>query len=213
MKGIYADDKGKFGVVIGDQNLFDQTNLFYGSPRYGGGEGRMQLGNNFGININSDTGFIINGLDRSEHNTIAPMFGMEPLSSRLQLNTSSYIQDYFQAFSGLSFGPQIDINGYRILPIIKAGPGYGTIGHTGFMPKVYPTYGYGVHGVFDKFKISYGEVKYNSFNLQHLRYNTTDGSAMYRFGKDTDLGLQYDYTNGIVRSNSYTILLRFDITP
>lgn len=203
MKGIYADDKGKYSLLLGDQHLFDQTSLVFAFPHYGGGKTQMQVGNNFGLHMSSNSGFIINGLDVKQNNTVAPMIGFEPMNGRIQANTSTLIPDYYEGNSGVSFGPQIDIKGFRTLPIIKGGLAYGTLGKYGLVPRVDLMRGYGIHTSYSRLKLSYTKVIFNKYSMQ-------DAYGMYRFGEYTDLGLGYDNTKGVVETNSYSILLRVE---
>lgn len=211
--GVYYDQNNQAALTVGDFNLFDQNQTYYKLRRYGGGGGRMQLGNslspkfdpNFGLNAYGDNGTVILGLDKDEHNAVFPEIGLEFLNGRFSYNTSDKIQDFYEGFVGPSVGIHADIAGCRILPLVRGGGAAGTLGKNGLVPNANLAYGYAGHISCYVLDVSYGQLYLYD---KHRDLNMEDLSAVVNIGERFKIGAQMEHSKGLFDQTSYTIMIK-----
>lgn len=210
--GAYYDENNNAALTLGDYNLFDQTQSYYGAIHYGGGGGRLEFGNpverkfspNVGIHAQGNNGTSIFGLAPDERNALFPQLGAELFNGRINLNTSSSIQDYYEGFIGPSVGVHGDISGCRFLPLVRGGGAAGTLGKNGLLPSFHLAYGYAGHMSCYVVDFSYGMLKLHDKKGQYME----DAAVMFNLGSRTKAGFVMERTKGIFEETSYSILIK-----
>lgn len=201
--GIFTDGPDNLAVLIGDTNLFDHKSITFDFHRYGGGGARLQVGNHIGFHAHGNSGFYIFGLDSEDKNTVAPLIGFEVLNGEISFNSSTTIQDYYHGFLGASLGVQADIEGCRILPLIRGGGTMGTLGKNGMLPEFDLAYGPGMHVSCDPVYASYGLLR-NFFSGKYV--HSVD--VIIEILKDKYLGLHMENVRGIKDETSSYLFMK-----
>jgi len=211
--GVVYNSSNQLSLSVGDYNLFDQARPSYQLRRYGGGGARLQFGNtlapkfdpNFGFHAQGNSGTTLIGLEPTDRNMAYPQVGLEFLNGRASFNTNRNIQDYYEAFVGPSLGAQVDINGCRLLPLVKAGGAAGTLGKNGVVPDFNVAYGYGFHMSCYKVDVSYGNLYlYDRRKDKQME----DVAIMFNLPGRSQIGLQYENTHGLREEQSYGIMFK-----
>lgn len=205
--GLYVDTNRRLGLLAGDYNVFDvsERDKMQGSEhyspvwRYGSGSTRVQVGNQLGMNLTSNSGFAFLGLDKQDRNTIAPWLGLEFLNGRINFNLSSKIQDYYQGFMGPSAGLLGDLGGCKLGPYVKAGGTGGTLGYNGIKPHVNWAYGYGA-------LLNCGRLDATASQLLFKDKYLSDLTVLVRVYENYRIGAHVEEVKGLRLEKSYSIL-------
>lgn len=181
------------GFAVGDYNLFDQDKLTFGIKRYGGGYSRLYIGNGVGLQLTAQGGVFLNDTPDSD---IGMRVGAEPVGGRINLNTNSQVESYYQWLPMISAGPEFNLLGDMIYVALRAGGSVGNYGNVGILPYFHDAFGAGFY--YDK----YFAVTYTVIGDDY----------------NTDIILQNDLFSFVVQDGrggdqerSYLLLVRFGI--
>ncbi len=134
-----------FAAIIDGNNHFRQRMTVFGVRQYGFGHSRLEIGTGIGVHLEATSGITLVGLEGDAK--IFPHIGMEPMSGRINWSTRDQRIDYYEWLPMMSVGIQGQVKGCRILPLVRAGGGVGTLnrGESSLVRSPQRAYGLGAH--------------------------------------------------------------------
>ena len=191
----FADDVPGFGANIGNQssaaiignyNLFNWDKQNYGFYRYGGGGGRLQIGQGLGLSLSSTGGIMA-------HQTKHSVLGVEVLDGTIVCNTNRSVESQY------TFLPGVSLLG-RLGPFMlgpKIGGYVGNLGTQGMTPHIDLAYG--------------GQALYKlgTFSGEGV-YTRTLGGLLLLSAEITALTFvaRYERYEGLRQENNYILMLK-----
>lgn len=191
----FADDVPGFGANVGNQsnaatignyNLFDWDRTHYGFYRYGGGGGRLQVGQGIGLSLSSSGGIMA---DQSEHGVL----GFEVMDGTAVINSNRSVESQYTYFPGASYMGRL--GPFMIGP--KVGGYIGNLAGQGMTPHI--DYAYG------------GQAFYNigTFSGEAVYTRTGEGLSIMAAEITAHLFIvRYERYEGLRQENNYILILK-----
>jgi hypothetical protein len=191
--GMYGTGKG---FVLGDFNGYNQDQEYMEVGRYGGGQGRFQAGDNFGITAGANGGAFVG----KNTEVLKPRLGVE-FGGRLSFNTSNKIESFYEWTPGLAAGLQMRAFGLSVLPTFKYGVAIGNLGKTAWTPRShFNVYGPGLYVSAGECAASYSRTVI----ADNILIEDLDVSVY-------NMGYRYEKSLGLRDQHQHILMYRFDL--